>query len=471
MSLTPLADDALAIWRAGVAAVESQSLVQRQIRVEDGRLKVAGIDWPLTPATRLLVVGAGKAGAGMAAGVEAAVAGTPFASRLSGWVNVPEDCVRVLPHIHLHPARPAGVNEPTEAGIVGTEAILKIVQGARPCDLVLVLLSGGGSALMPAPVSGLTLADKQSLTRLLSRRGATIQQLNAVRSQLSRVKGGGLARAAAGAGHVATLIISDVIGDPLDVIASGPNCPTRSSPEKALSVLAQFDPDRTLLPVAIYAVLERRRSFGTAADHDGSFKCPVTQHLLGTNRVSCLAAAEEAARRGYRVVEIEQDRQGEARVEGIRLAERAIALQAEARATGESLCLVSGGEPVVTLPCDRAAGKGGRNQQLALAALAHWWTKPITGVVLLSAGTDGEDGPTTAAGGLVDASVLATAQGLGEHPDEALATCDAFPYLERVGGLVVTGPTHTNVMDLRILLARPGNSPDTVTGPRSDVTR
>ena len=320
MSLTPLADDALAIWRAGVAAVESQSLVQRQIRVEDGRLKVAGIDWPLTPATRLLVVGAGKAGAGMAAGVEAAVAGTPFASRLSGWVNVPEDCVRALPHIHLHPARPAGVNEPTEAGIVGTEAILKIVQGARPCDLVLVLLSGGGSALMPAPVSGLTLADKQSLTRLLSRRGATIQQLNAVRSQLSRVKGGGLARAAAGAGHVATLIISDVIGDPLDVIASGPNCPTRSSPEKALSVLAQFDPNRTLLPVAIYAVLERRRSFGTAADHDGSFKCPVTQHLLGTNRVSCLAAAEEAARRGYRVVEIEQDRQGEARVEGIRLA-------------------------------------------------------------------------------------------------------------------------------------------------------
>jgi glycerate 2-kinase len=466
MSFSPLAEDALAIWRAGVAAVESQALVQRQIHVEKERLLVAGIDWPVSATGRVLVVGAGKAGAGMAAGVEAAVAGTPLAARLSGWVNVPADCVRELPHIRLHPARPAGVNEPTEAGVAGTEAILRIVRAATRDDLVLVLLSGGGSALLPAPVSGLPLADKQFLTRFLSRGGATIHELNAVRSQLSRVKGGGLARAASGAGHVATLVISDVSGDPLDVIASGPTCSTRSSPEEALAVLARFDPHRTSLPASVYEVLERRRATvaASAREQASDDNGAVSHHLLGTNRVACLAAREEATRRGYRVVEIEADRQGEARAEGIRLAQRVLSLREDAVTSGESLCVVSGGEPVVTLPTARPVGQGGRNQQLALSALACFWTESIDGIALISAGTDGEDGPTTAAGGVVDASVLAQAQALGQHPDEALDRCDAFPYLERVGGLVVTGPTHTNVMDLRILLARPDSVSHAVHG-------
>jgi glycerate 2-kinase len=457
MSFSPLAEDALAIWRAGVAAVESQALVQRQLHVEKEHLLVAGIDWPVSATGRVLVVGAGKAGAGMAAGVEAALAGTPLASRLSGWVNVPADCVRELPHIRLHPARPAGVNEPTESGVAGTEAILRIVRAATRDDLVLVLLSGGGSALLPAPVSGLPLTDKQFLTRFLSRGGATIQELNAVRSQLSRVKGGGLARAAAGAGHVATLVISDVIGDPLDVIASGPTCSTRSSPDEALAVLTRFDPHRTSLPTSVYEVLERQRATDAACAREPASDGAVSHHLLGTNRVACLAAREEAARRGYRVVEIEADRQGEARAEGIRLAQRVLSLREDAVASGESLCVVSGGEPVVTLPTDRPAGQGGRNQQLALSALACFWTESIDGIALLSAGTDGEDGPTTASGGVVDALVLAQSRAFGQHPDEALDRCDAFPYLERVGGLVVTGPTHTNVMDVRILLARPDN--------------
>ena len=221
-----LRKDLFAIFRAGLEAVRSDGLVEAALR-RDGRFLLIGDCEPidLDQVSRIVVVGAGKAGAGMARGVEHVFEDAPqIDRRIEGWINVPEDCVETLRRIHLHGARPAGVNEPTEAGVQGAVEILRRVESVGPNDLCLCLLSGGGSALMPAPVEGISLEDKQAVTRFLSAAGANIEELNTVRKHLSRVKGGGLA-AACKAGRFYTLIISDVLGDPLDVIASGPTVP------------------------------------------------------------------------------------------------------------------------------------------------------------------------------------------------------------------------------------------------------
>ena len=235
-----LRSDALAIWQAGLEAVRSEPLLRNHVRVVGRMLHVGDEAIDLDRVGRIVVVGAGKAGAGMAAGIERALGGELMAEKnLTGWINVPADCLRPLERIHLHAARPAGVNEPTSEGVAGAEEILRLVAGLDERDLCLCLLSGGGSALLPAPAEGITLADKQAVTRHLSQSGANIQELNTVRKQLSRIKGGGLMRACR-AGRLLTLIISDVIGDPLDVIASGPTVPNLSTAADALAVLEKF---------------------------------------------------------------------------------------------------------------------------------------------------------------------------------------------------------------------------------------
>ncbi|MFO7904443.1 MAG: glycerate-2-kinase family protein, partial [Pirellulaceae bacterium] len=220
-----LREDALSIWHAAVDAVASDRLVRDNVHPSRHDLRIAGTTIPLDNLERIAVVGAGKAGAGMAAGLEAAL-GPRLLRRVRGWVNVPADCVRSLRAIHLHAARPAGVNEPTPAGVQGCEKILELVSSLDENDLCIGLLSGGGSALLPAPSTGVTLDQKVAITKHLSGAGANIQQLNTVRKQLSRIKGGGLARACH-AGTLITLIISDVLGDPLDVIASCAGSPRR----------------------------------------------------------------------------------------------------------------------------------------------------------------------------------------------------------------------------------------------------
>ncbi len=205
-----LRNDALQIWQAGVDAVRSERLVQQALHVDGTTLVVGHQRLPLDAIGRIVVVGAGKAGAGMAAAVEDVLGPDLMRKKqLAGWVNVPADCVRPLDAIKLHAARPAGVNEPTPAGAAGSQQILRLVESLRPEDLCLCLISGGGSALMPAPVEGITLDDKLQVTRYLSAAGANIEQLNTVRKQLSAIKGGGLMRSCR-AGRLASLIISDV---------------------------------------------------------------------------------------------------------------------------------------------------------------------------------------------------------------------------------------------------------------------
>ncbi len=371
---TPLRDLALRIWKAAVAAVDARSLVRRHLEVEGTTLVASGQRFDLESTGRVCVLGCGKAGAGMAAGVESRLLGTAWETRLEGWVNVPENCVRPLERIHLHGARPAGVNEPTVAGVLGTEEILRRAAALGPRDLCLVLISGGGSALSPAPVEGVKLTEKLAATRFLSRAGATIQELNSVRTAISRFKGGGLARTCT-AGVLISLIISDVIGDPLDVIASGPTLTEPFDLARAAATLAKFDPAHTKIADSIHRHIARQIAGET---RPAPVRCRVENRIIGNNAVAVHAAADEAMALGIddvRIVRLDQG--GIASEIGRSLARDCRVLRDSFReplAAKRMTCLISGGEPVVALAATERPRKGGRNQELVLAATSELWS-------------------------------------------------------------------------------------------------
>lgn len=445
-----LRQQAESIWSAGVQAVDSEKLVRQAIHRTAENLEIAGERFELSKIGRIVVVGGGKAGAGMAAGVEDALGSELVQSKLTGWLNVPADCVRPLLKIHLHPARPAGVNEPTEDGVRGSERILELVSSLTDQDLCLVLISGGGSALLPAPVDGVTLADKLALTRLLMRSGVTIHQLNTVRKRLSRIKGGGLLRAAT-AGRMIALIISDVPGDPLDIIASGPTVCDSGTAEDALAVLQtvvqQQGGDESIVPDSVWQTL---RNEASESSNQVPPKINCTNLIIGNNQTAVSAAARKAESFGLDVRVLGVDRQGVASDWGIELAERC--LDARSELSTQTICFIAGGEPVVKLAKTDKARRGGRNQEVVLAACNRLWSVPTDDVVVLSGGTDGEDGPTDAAGAVFDQAVHQLAQEKGLDPAPYLAINDSYTYFDQVGGLIKTGPTHTNVMDLQVAL-------------------
>ncbi len=447
------------IWRAAVQAVDSARLVRQAIQVEAGRLVIAGQSIPLAQLRRVEVVGAGKAGAGMALGAEEALA--PLHQPLSGWVNVPADCVRPLSSITLHPARPAGINEPTDAGVAGSEEILRRVAALGDGDLCLVLISGGGSALLPAPIAGVSLADKATTIRRMSLAGAGIEELNCVRRQLSRIKGGGLARACRAQWTIA-LVISDVIGDPLEVIASGPTIDFPPEPARALELLERFAPRLEGIPTSVVDALQQQ-----LVGHVSYVPVPRSQtqfrhvenvphvravSIIGRNQTA-IAAAEHAARSlGLDIRVLGVGQAGEARTVGRELAEECLRLQPT---LSQPLCLISGGEPVVHVAKRPGPQKGGRNQELALAALCHLIEADARGITILSGGTDGEDGPTDAAGAFADSQVAEAAAQHRLDPPAYLHDHNSYPFFEQTGGLLLTGPTHTNVMDVRVALVEP----------------
>ncbi len=446
MNLVRAALDGADPFRAVVHCLQAgANAVGRSPVVAPPSLCIGGRSYDLAAVERLFVVGAGKAGAGMAAAVESVLGERVTA----GWVNVRRgyEPPRPLRRIHLHPA---GHPLPDQDGLEGTGRILHLLDDLTDRDLVLVLLSGGASALLVQPVPGVTLADLQHLTGLLLRSGATIGEVNAVRKHLSQVKGGWLARRAARAGaQVVVLLLSDVVGNPLDVIGSGPCAPDPTTFADAWEVLERYGlPSR--LPRSVRDHLWRGVR-GEAADtpKPGDPSLALVHHVVvADNGVAAQAAVERARACGFNSMLLTTYLEGEAREVGLVLA----ALAREEARYGRPLplpaCLVLGGETTVTV---RGTGKGGRNQEVALAAAL-----PLEGwddVLVATLATDGIDGPTDAAGGIVTGWTVARARSLGLDPLAHLARNDAYPLLQALGDLIVVGPTGTNVNDLAFVLA------------------
>jgi glycerate-2-kinase len=382
----------------------------------------------------------GKASVAMGKAVEGILG-----DRISeGWINTKYGHGAVLQRIHVHEC---GHPVPDEAGVRGAEAIMEFAERADARTLVLCLISGGGSALSPAPAEGMTLREKQETTRLLLGCGATIHELNAIRKHLSRIKGGRLARLAAPARGIA-LVMSDVVGDSLDVIASGPMKADSSSFEECLEIVRKYG-----LGARISEAVQRRLEAGAHGEIEETPRegdpalCGVRHQIVGSNREAISAARDQAKALGYHTLMLSSQIEGETK----EVAKVHAGIAKEIAASGNPIprpaCVLSGGETTVTVLGD---GKGGRNQEFALAGAMA--IEGMRDVVLFSAGTDGTDGPTDAAGGMVDGGTVARAFRMGLEARNFLERNDSYAFLEHVGDLMVTGPTGTNVMDVRLVL-------------------
>ena len=431
------------IQAAALRAVDPYPAVQCYLTRAGNVLHVADTDWPLDDVARIIVIAVGKAAMPMA---QAAV------DRMG---DAPLTGIVVTKDGHAaHHALPetlrvveAGHPVPNAAGLAAAEAVADLLSTTTASDRVLLLLSGGASALLPSPVDGVSLADLQTVTESLLCAGATIGEINAVRKHLSRLSGGQLARLAQSAPVVA-LILSDVVGDPLDVIASGPTAPDPTTYATAQAILAQYDLVAHT-PHAVSAHLEKGvagRVAETPKPGDPVF-ADVTNVIVGSNRLAAQAAIAEAERLGYNVLLLTTFMEGEAREVAKVTAALAKGISAHGDPVRPPACLVWGGETTVTV---RGQGKGGRNQELALAAALA--LERLPGVALLALATDGTDGPTDAAGAIVDGRTAEIARTAGWDPAATLADNNAYPLLDAVGTLLRTGPTGTNVNDIMVLL-------------------
>jgi hydroxypyruvate reductase len=416
--------DARAIFKSAVDAANPAAMVEKALRARKD----------LDRFERIFVVGGGKAGGTMAKAAER-VLGKRITA---GCVAVKDGDPAKCRHIDLHPC---GHPVPDRRGVEAAKRIVSLCETAGAKDLVLCLLSGGASALLPAPVPPVTLAEKQETTKLLLACGATIHEINAVRKHTSVIKGGRLAKFAAPA-RVLTLALSDVVGDQLDVIGSGPTAPDEATFATALGVLDRYG-IRAKVPASVRKVLEQGIE-ETPKPGDPLF-ARVENYIVGSNQKSLEAAAAKAKSLGYKTLILGSTIEGETRD----VARLHAAIARQIRMSGQPLktpaCVVSGGETTVTI---RGKGKGGRNQEFALAAAID-----LTGLndaLIFSAGTDGTDGPTDAAGALADGKTCERA-GM-DSAKQALAENDSYPFFEKLGDLVMTGSTGTNVMDVHLVL-------------------
>lgn len=404
---------ARAIFDAALRAADPAIAVRAYLRLHRGVLSAGARRYRLSDFDSVRVVGAGKATARMAQAVE-----DLLGDRISrGAINVPDGAALALRRIRVNQA---GHPVPDARGVAGAREVAAIAEGCGPRDLVICLISGGASALMPLPAPGVTLAAKQRVTRRLLACGATIHEMNTVRKHLSAIKGGRLA-ALAHRAQIIALILSDVIGDNLEVVGSGPTVPDPTTCRDAAAILRRYG-------VAAPGLSETPKRAANA--HNA---------IVGSNRVSMEAAVKKARELGYRPMVLSTTIDGETR--DIARMHAAIAREAVAAGT-RGLCFLSGGETTVTL---RGKGMGGRNQEFVLAALDALQDTP--GVTIFSAGTDGIDGPTDAAG-----AVAVSSRRLVVDPRPFLENNDSYHYFEQTGGLIKTGPTGTNVMDIRILM-------------------
>ena len=432
----------MVICKAALDAADAGTAVKRNLKIARTELRVPGNSYALKDFDRLYLLSIGKAAGRMALAVEEVVG-----SRLTGGLMVTKHG-HAVKGLNLCRQRFSGHPIPDRHGLNAAVEIEQLLRQLNARDLLLVAISGGASALLPSPAPGLTLAAKQKTTDLLLRAGADIGQLNAVRKHLSTLKGGGLAALAYPA-TVIGLLLSDVIGDPLDVIGSGPAAPDRTTYADALHVLDQFGL-LTRIPVSVRRHLElgaEGKKPETPKAGDPIF-ANVQNVIIGSNWNSLQAAEAAALTLGYSAAILSSAISGETREAAAVLSTILREVVQHGAPLRPPACLLAGGETTVTV---RAKGQGGRNQEFALSA-AHA-LKGLPGVLVLSLGTDGTDGPTDAAGAIATGSTIARAEKLGLDAARALKQNDAYPFFQKLGDLVKTGPTGTNVMDICVFLA------------------
>ncbi len=420
------------IFAAALDAVEPAAAVKRHLETVKVRLNNSGADC-------ILVIAFGKAAWPMCRAVEEELG------------DLVADGIAVTKYGHGGPFEKIKLFEashplPDEKGVAATREVIELLKAADEATLVLCLVSGGGSALLVSPAEGISLKEKQQTTDLLLKCGADIGELNAVRKHLSRVKGGRLAGLAVPA-PVLSLILSDVIGDILDVIASGPTAPDGSTYAAALAILEKYDL-LSKVPVAVRSLLDE----GQAGEREETPKpgdplfSRVENIIVGNNSVAVEAARVKAEALGFEVSVRQEPVSGDLEDVASELADLAIWAKNE-KETASPLCFISGGETTVAIKGD---GKGGRNMELALLFAEK--IKDISGITLLSAGTDGTDGPTDAAGAIVNGFTVPEALAQGYDAAAYLANNDSYTFFDKKAGLFKTGPTGTNVMDLQILI-------------------
>lgn len=438
MTVTELRRHAQTIWEASLDAASPSVCIPRLLQPTPEGFRVGGKDYPVKG--RLIVVGAGKAGSGMAHVVDGM-----FGGRISSGLvitkyghSLPTEYIQVFE---------AGHPVPDESGVLAVEGMRELLHDLDRSDVVLCLISGGGSALLPSPAEGITLVEKQEVTTQLLRAGATITELNAVRKHLSAIKGGQLLAMTAPA-QVVSLIMSDVIGDPLDYIASGPTAPDTSTFADARGIIDKYG-------IEVSDAIMDRLARGAAGEIPETPKKGdplfdrVSNHIVANNRLLVESGAAKARELGFETMVLCSEIEGEARDIGRVFAAIAREIEGSHNPVKPPACILAAGETTVTV---RGEGSGGRNQEMALA-----WALKMAGesgpVCFASVASDGTDGPTDAAGGIVDAETCARAIQAGRDPVRDLRDNNSYALLDAAGDLILTGPTQTNLMDIQILLA------------------
>lgn len=425
---------------AGLRAVDPGMALRRQVRREGAVLRVGQARYDLRRYRRVIAVGAGKASARMAAALEGVVG-----PRLDGGLVV-------VKYGHAVPTRSIEVAEgghplPDRHGQAAATRLLRLVSGLTPDDLLVVLLSGGASSLLPVPSPGLGLRDKQATTRWLVRSGATIREVNVVRKHLSAIKGGRLA--AATNATILSLILSDVIGDDLGAIGSGPTAPDPSTYEEARLILHRYG-----LWHRVGGRVQAHLSAGIAGARPETPKpgdpvfSRVSHHIIGNGSQAVAATARAARQCGLRPLLLTTSLTGEAKEAAKLFGAVGREIASTGRPVPRPACVLAGGELTVTV---RGRGQGGRAQEFALAAAGE--IAGLAGIWVAGFGTDGTDGPTDAAGAVVDGQTVERARRVGLDPAAMLERNDAYAFFKQVGGQITTGPTGTNVNDLYLLLA------------------
>lgn len=430
--------DALEIFNASLKAVDPIIAVKKHLSLDSNVLQVGKRSYDLSNYSRIYVIGCGKAAASMSYALE-----DILQNRISGGIiNVKYGHTKNLKYIKINEA---GHPIPDEAGVEGTEEILALLHGLRSNDLVIFVLSGGGSALMPMPKDEISLEDKQRVTKVLLDSGASIDEMNALRKHISKVKGGQLARVAYPATSI-SLLLSDVVGDRKDVIASGPTVPDESTFGDCMSIVEKYN---LQVPESVMNLI--KKGLNREIEENPKVEDPIfekTSHvIIASNILALKAGAQKAIELGYNALILSSAIEGETKV--VALVHTAIAkeIHESGNPISRPACILSGGETTVTI---KGKGLGGRNQEFVLACATE--IAGMSDTVILSCGTDGTDGPTDAAGALADGLTIQRAEKLGMQAKEYLWNNDSYHFFEKLDDLIKTGPTNTNVMDVRVLL-------------------